>query len=156
MNLENRRMEDITCRVQTLKIMSRLASCTAENADSCWWGAEKSTTWSHAHTRKDSLHGVPERRSNQRGGWGGVTPCVVSPPHCLPTKRATFTPKYDRLLAPWGCHGERHQWPVRCACFWRLEVIFSWIYATVHNNTVSEILHDGQNSTDTWSEGLVD
>lgn len=60
-----------------------------------------------------SMHGVPERRSNERGGWGGVTPCVVSSPHCLPTKRATFTSKYDRLLAPWGCYGERHHWPVR-------------------------------------------
>lgn len=73
-----------------------------------------------------SMHGVPERRSNERGGWGGVTPCVVSPPHRLPTKRATFTPKYDRLLAPWGCHGERHQRPVRLefffSLFWELYV----------------------------------
>lgn len=60
-----------------------------------------------------SMHGVPERRSNERGGWGGVTPCVVPPPHRLPAKRATLTAKYDRLLAPRGCHGERHQWPVR-------------------------------------------
>lgn len=70
-----------------------------------------------------SMHGVPERRSNERGGWGGVTPCVVSPPHRLPTKRATLTPKYDRLLAPRGCHGERHHWPVRLdefPFFWEL------------------------------------
>lgn len=64
-----------------------------------------------------SMHGVPERRSNERGGWCGVTPCVVPPPYRLPTKRATFTPKYDRLLAPWGCRGERHGWPVRVDVF---------------------------------------
>lgn len=54
------------------------------------------------------MHGVPERRSNERGGWCGVTPCVVPPPHRLPTKCATFTSKYDRLLAARGCRGERH------------------------------------------------
>jgi len=50
-------------------------------------------------------HGVPERRSDERGGRCRVTPGFVSPPHSLPTKCATFTPKYDRLLAP--CRGER-------------------------------------------------
>lgn len=60
-----------------------------------------------------SIHGVPERRSNDGGGWGGVTPCVVSPPHSLPTKCATFAAKYDRLLTSWGCCDERHHWPVR-------------------------------------------
>lgn len=60
-----------------------------------------------------SMHAVPERRSNEGGGWGGVTPCVVSPPHRLPTKRATLAPKNDRLLASRGCHGERHHGPVR-------------------------------------------
>lgn len=60
-----------------------------------------------------SMHGVPERRSNEGGGWGGVTPCVVSPPHRLPTKRATLAPKNDRLLTSRGCHGERHHGPVR-------------------------------------------
>lgn len=50
-----------------------------------------------------SMHGVPERRSNERGGGGGVTSCVVPPPHSLPTERATLTPKYDRLLAARGC-----------------------------------------------------
>lgn len=66
-------------------------------------------------TRCSMLHAVPEGRSNERRGWGGVTSCVVPPPHSLPTKRATFSAKYDRLLTPWGCDGERDFWPVRVA-----------------------------------------
>lgn len=54
---------------------------------------------------EESMHGVPERRSNQWGGRSGVTPCVVPSPNCLATKRATLTPENHRLLAPWGCSG---------------------------------------------------
>lgn len=52
--------------------------------------------------------GQPERGSDERAGWGGVTPCVVAPAHCLPTKCATFSPKSDRILTPRGCGGQTH------------------------------------------------
>lgn len=106
-------------------------ACIWANEDANWVldvGARRSwrylVTCSHQATKTKnltetipcSMHGVPERRSNERGGWCGVTPCVVSSPHRLPTKCATFTPKYDRLLAARGCRGERHGWPSQRGC----------------------------------------
>lgn len=52
---------------------------------------------------------IPERRADERGGRGGVTPRVMPPPHCLPTKRAAFATKNDRLLSSWRCLGEKRQ-----------------------------------------------
>lgn len=116
-------MKGIKCRVERhpSSDRERLASCAAEDAPLVLMRDRQEhrlATCSHQEGIPCSTHGVPERRSNEGGGWGGVTPCVVSSPHCLPTKRATLTPKYDRLLTPWGCHGERHQRPVRSLLFY--------------------------------------
>lgn len=59
--------------------------------------------------RRRVFAAVPERGSDQGGGRGGVTPCVVSPTHRLPTKCATFAAKNHRVLAPRGCGDETHQ-----------------------------------------------
>lgn len=81
----------------------------------------------HTHTHTDPAHAVPERRSNERGGRGGVTSCVVPPPHGLPTKRAALPTEYDRLLTSWRYRGERRHRSVSVDLFAFPEIMLSCV-----------------------------